>query len=221
MPITKASSSAVAPGAKGELVVGSATNDSAILAVGANDTVLTADSSTATGVKWAAAGGGAENYTLINTGGTALTGATSITVSGISGKNSLFIVIQETSSTAGLSNYEMRFNSDSTLKYNYVGWYSNDSLTVTPDYGFGSNNSLDWGTLGSSSTNIISAMFTLNGANSSGLKSGELISAPTGSGNYRLRHRLFTYSGTSTISSVTVISGTGNFDSGTIYVYGA
>jgi hypothetical protein len=55
MAITKASSSAVAPGAKGELVVGSATNDSAILAVGSNNTVLTADSSTATGVKWAAA----------------------------------------------------------------------------------------------------------------------------------------------------------------------
>jgi len=54
MPITKASSSAVAPGAKGELVVGNATNDSGILSVGANNTVLTADSSTATGVKWAA-----------------------------------------------------------------------------------------------------------------------------------------------------------------------
>lgn len=59
MPITKASSSAVAPGAKGQLVVGNATNDSGILGVGANGTVLTADSAEATGVKWAtpAAGG--------------------------------------------------------------------------------------------------------------------------------------------------------------------
>lgn len=59
MPITKASSSAVAPGAKGDLVVGSATNDSGILAVGSTNQVLTVDSSTATGLKWATASSGA------------------------------------------------------------------------------------------------------------------------------------------------------------------
>lgn len=53
MPISKASSNAVAPAAKGDLVAGTTTNDSGVLAVGANDTVLTADSSTATGLKWA------------------------------------------------------------------------------------------------------------------------------------------------------------------------
>jgi len=59
MPITKASSNAVAPAAKGDLVVGSATNDSGVLAVGANNTVLTADSAEATGLKWATPAGGA------------------------------------------------------------------------------------------------------------------------------------------------------------------
>jgi hypothetical protein len=54
MPITKATASSVAPAAKGDLVVGSATNDAAVLAVGTNNQVLTADSSTATGLKWAA-----------------------------------------------------------------------------------------------------------------------------------------------------------------------
>lgn len=65
MAITKASSSAVAPAAKGQLVVGSATNDSSILAVGADATVLTADSTEATGMKWAtpAAGGSAPQFT--------------------------------------------------------------------------------------------------------------------------------------------------------------
>jgi len=58
MPITKATASSVAPAAKGDLVVGSATNDAAILGVGSNDQVLTADSSTTTGLKWAAASGG-------------------------------------------------------------------------------------------------------------------------------------------------------------------
>lgn len=58
MPITKATASSIAPAAKGDLVVGSATNDAAILAVGTNNHVLTADSSTSTGLKWAAAAGG-------------------------------------------------------------------------------------------------------------------------------------------------------------------
>jgi len=53
MPITKASGNAVAPAAKGDLVAGSATNDAAVLTVGANNTVLTADSAEATGLKWA------------------------------------------------------------------------------------------------------------------------------------------------------------------------
>lgn len=46
---------ALATTAKGDLVAGSGASTAAVLTVGANDTVLTADSSTATGLKWAAA----------------------------------------------------------------------------------------------------------------------------------------------------------------------
>jgi hypothetical protein len=53
MPITKATASSIAPAAKGDLVVGSATNDASVLSVGSANQVLTVDSSTATGLKWA------------------------------------------------------------------------------------------------------------------------------------------------------------------------
>ncbi len=61
-----------------------------ILAVGANDTVLTADSSTATGLKWAAPASG--GMTLLST--TNLSGTTT-TISNISQSyTNLFIVVQ-------------------------------------------------------------------------------------------------------------------------------
>lgn len=65
--------------AKGDLIAGTAADTAARLAVGANDTVLTADSTAATGLKWAApaSGGG---MTLLST--TSLTGA-STTISSI------------------------------------------------------------------------------------------------------------------------------------------
>ena len=53
--VTVTNSMATAIDAKGDLVAGTAADTFARLAVGANDTVLTADSSAATGLKWAAA----------------------------------------------------------------------------------------------------------------------------------------------------------------------
>jgi hypothetical protein len=52
MPISKASSNAVAPAAKGDLVVGTTTNDSGILGVGSNGETLVADSSQTTGLRY-------------------------------------------------------------------------------------------------------------------------------------------------------------------------
>jgi len=63
---------------KGDIYAATAASTPARLAVGSNDQVLTADSSTATGLKWAAAAGG--SLTLIST--TSLTGS-SVTLSSI------------------------------------------------------------------------------------------------------------------------------------------
>ena len=83
--------------AKGDLIVATAADTVSRLAVGANDTVLTADSSTATGLKWAtpAAGG----MTLIST--TTLSGTTTTLSSIPQTYNSLFLIIAGVTTSAG------------------------------------------------------------------------------------------------------------------------
>lgn len=97
MPITKATASSIAPAAKGDLVVGSATNDASVLAVGSANQVLTVDSSTSTGLKWAAPAAGGKVLQVVTTAFTATTNTTSTSYVDISGA-SLSITPSSTSS---------------------------------------------------------------------------------------------------------------------------
>ena len=94
--------------AKGDIIAATAADTVSRLAVGANDTVLTADSTAATGLKWAtvAAGG----MTLLST--TTLSG-TSTTISSISQSyNSLAVLITGVSINAN-SNFTVNVNNAS------------------------------------------------------------------------------------------------------------
>lgn len=92
--------------AKGDIIAATAADTVARLAVGANDTVLTADSSTATGLKWAAPAAG--GMTLLST--TSLSGATT-TISGISGAyNSLFAVVTGVTNATADGNFRLAPN---------------------------------------------------------------------------------------------------------------
>jgi hypothetical protein len=115
MPITKASGNSVTAAAKGDLVVGNATNDSGVLSVGANDTVLTADSSTATGVKWAALPASG-SMTQIASG--TLSGTT-VTISSIpSTYKAISLWIINISNTTGDAS-RMRLNGDTGSNYSW------------------------------------------------------------------------------------------------------
>ena len=67
---------------KGEILVGDGSGDPTALSVGTNDHVLTADSSTATGVAWKAASGGGAAITIQDEGSSLSTAAETINFTG-------------------------------------------------------------------------------------------------------------------------------------------
>ena len=116
MPITKASGNSVTAAAKGDLVVGSATNDSSVLSVGSANQVLTVDSSTATGLKWAAASGA---LTLSTIAAGSLPASSTLSLTGLTGDYYMLQINQMTYATAN-SNLIMQFNSNTGTFYDSV-----------------------------------------------------------------------------------------------------
>lgn len=206
--------------AKGDLIVATAADTVSRLAVGSNDQVLTADSTTATGLKWASASSPAQSFTLLNAGGTALTGASTITVSSLSGYNYLYVRVvgAGSSSTPSLT---LRFNSDSGSNYSaagyWMGWGSSNTVT-----GNASSNDATTGIIfgqGASSSDVVNGRAFIQAANSTGVKTFQSWATGASSGNegwFRFGH----YAGSSVISSVSLVNGS-TFNAGTIYVYGA
>ena len=102
--------------AKGDLLVGTADNTIARLAVGTNDFVLTAASGETTGLKWAAAASGNKTISLIASG--SLSGA-SVTLSSLSTYDYLQLRINGVTHTS-TSQDLCRINNNSTAG-NYLG----------------------------------------------------------------------------------------------------
>jgi hypothetical protein len=204
--------------AKGDLIGATAADTPARLAVGTNGQVLTADSTAATGLKWSTSSGYNPDYQLINTGGTALTGASSVTVSGISGKTNLMVVVSGGSSTVGNAMIFMRFNADSGSNYAFLG------MRMTPSTYFTgqtlSQTTIDLGYTGSSAADTVSAIAIIDGANATGFKPVVSSSVASGTNSQSMMQTAY-YKGTSAITSVTIHADSGNLDAGTVFVYGA
>jgi len=90
--------------AKGDIVAATAADTVTRLAVGANNTVLTADSSTATGLKWAAAAGGGKILQVVNTIVAAVRTTTSTTFVDITGASATITPSSASSKVLAIAN---------------------------------------------------------------------------------------------------------------------
>ncbi len=201
---------------KGDLY-GYSTSDARI-PIGANGTVLTADSTEALGLKWATATSPAVNFTLINTGGTSLSGSTT-TVSGISGKNSLAIFIEGLSLTGTQDiGQRLRLNSDTGSNYFYAVVGRNNSNPASES---GTGTSIFLG-VPNSSSNTADCLILIEGCNATGNKFITYTFSGNATGtNAKYFNGHGRYTGTSAISSISILTDSETYDAGTVYVYGA
>lgn len=156
--------------------------------------------------------------TLINSGGTTLTGA-SVTISSIPGTyEDLQLVIVNYLPASDNGNITCRINGDSTANRHTtittIGTENASFGATTWEISGGSDNA-------TSQTLIVLKIFDY--ANTTTWKMGQtnfLQTHHTTTTNYNLALRQHGYNQTSAISSLELANGSGNFTSGTAYLYG-
>ena len=131
--VTVTNSMATAIDAKGDLIGGTGADTFARLAVGANDTVLTADSTAATGLKWAAPAGGG-GMTLLASGSLAAsaTGFDLTSISGAYNELVLYIANLSADATGGIGYATvLLLNNDTGANYSITGTQDTNIVNIS------------------------------------------------------------------------------------------
>jgi hypothetical protein len=201
---------------KGDLIAATGASTPTRLGVGSNDQVLTADSTAATGMKWAGVPSG--GMTLISS--TTLTGA-SITLSSIPQTyNDLRIIIQNYKPATDGETLSMRVNSDASGLYRQTYSYPdadviNSAATSTRwQVGQGNDNTVATG---------LADLTIPNYANTTTWKFmyGLILETnQTTTTNYNATSFRSLYRSTNAVSSLLIFPLSGNFTSGTLLLYG-
>lgn len=220
--VTITNSMATAIDAKGDLVAGTGADAFSRIAVGTNGQVLKANSATATGLEWGAASA-AKSYTLLGTGTT--TSGSTVTVSGISGIDDIYVFFNNVSITSASESLNVRLNAD-TANHNYYAGYitagstysaSNFDRTVQTNVGV-----IQVALMGNTAGSLMAGYIRISGCNSTNPKMYHYAgngSADTATQRFYVGGGY--YAGTSAISSISLVTATGTFDSGSFLVYGA
>ena len=210
--------------AKGDIVAASAASTPARLPVGTNGQFLKADSTAGTGLAWGSVAA-TKNYSLLGTG--SLTSGTTVTVSGISGMDSIWVLIKEASNTTVTTQINMRINGDTANNYNQGRVSILGNTTYTPAFlgsGWTANSSLLLGVLGGNALDAVSGSVLLSGCSTAGQK---MYQYSAGGNNQGATGGNYAYLGggwwenTAAITSISLTTPSGAFDAGSFYVYGS
>jgi hypothetical protein len=193
----------------------STANTNTRLGIGSTGNVLTV----AGGVpSWAAPAAGGGSYTLLNTGGTALTGASTITVSFSAYAQIFAYVDSATTGSSGLPDFNWKLNGDATAGNYYC---TGVKFTGGAAGNINASNIFPACGPGASVDAVGDAYINLFNGSSTVAAKPVWFSGSGGYSNAKSYSGSGTYKGTSTITSIAIVSSSGNFTGGTIYVYGA
>ena len=174
-----------------------------------------ADSSTATGLAYAAPAGGFSNFTLLNTGGTAMTGATSITVNVTTKEN--YMILFGLISAGASAIFQLRINGDTGNNYDYLGgFYQGSAPSATGNI---NQSNIVWARMGSvAGDSGRGGMYISGGSTTAGKAIHSNFFSENTASSFFSAYGI--YNASAAITSFTFISTVGNFDNGSVYIYG-
>jgi hypothetical protein len=200
--------------AKGDIIAATAADTVSRLAVGANDTVLTADSTAATGLKWATPTSG--GMTQLASG--SLSG-TAVNLTSISGSYKQLVLYVHNIYVDVATRLYMRLNTDTGSNYTYSDTKSSDAVVQFENGNtfLGLYSSTNLPTTSGENTFILTIP---NYTNTAGYKPFSYVSyMKTGTATSRIGGGVYKSATAITAINFNTLSGTANF-SGTYTLYG-
>jgi len=208
---------------KGDLISATAASTVARLGVGSDNQILVADSTASTGLKWATPAGSTKTWTLLST--TAMSGSSSVTVSGISGKDDVLVLVVAGDTATANDPVWFRINGDTGSNYNVnnqsFAWNTTYSAANFSSFG-GSDTKITFGTFSSDANSTINSSVIISGCASTGVKAVSYSAGALSSGGNAQISNMGqgVYNASAAVTNITVLSRFGNnFNGGNILVY--